>query len=114
VELEHAGVVVTALCPGATDTDFFPKAHMEDVKAFQGSNVMAPQEVAKAGYRGLMNGSLFVVPGGMNKALVAARRVLPESTQARMNEMYYEEVPPEKKRRQRGDVEREAAAAEAR
>jgi hypothetical protein len=49
----------------------------------------------------------------MNKALVAARRVLPESTQAKMNEMYYEEVPPEKKKRHRGDVEREAAVAEA-
>jgi short-subunit dehydrogenase len=29
VELEKTGVTVTALCPGATDTDFFPKANME-------------------------------------------------------------------------------------
>jgi short-subunit dehydrogenase len=109
VELEGSGVTVTALCPGATDTDFFPKAGMQDVKAFQSSNVMAPQEVAQAGYKGLMSEELFVVPGAMNKALVAARRVLPEKTQAKMNKVQYEEVPPEKQKRQRGDVEKEAA-----
>jgi hypothetical protein len=49
----------------------------------------------------------------MNKALVAARRVLPEKTQAKMNEKQYEEVPRDKQKRQRGDVEREAAMAEA-
>ncbi|RBP47771.1 hypothetical protein DES53_101570 [Roseimicrobium gellanilyticum] len=105
IELEDSGVGVTALCPGATDTDFFPKADMVAVKAFQGSNVMAPQEVAKAGYDGLMKGELFVVPGGMNKMLVAARRILPESTQAKLNQRFYEYVPEEKVKRQRGDVE---------
>jgi short-subunit dehydrogenase len=105
IELEDAGVSVTALCPGATDTDFFPKADMVAVKAFQGSNVMAPQDVARVGYEGLMKGELFVVPGGMNKMLVAARRILPESTQARLNQSMYEYVPEEKVKRQRGDVE---------
>jgi short-subunit dehydrogenase len=105
IELEDSGVGVTALCPGATDTDFFPKADMVAVKAFQGSNVMAPQDVAKAGYEGLMKGELFVVPGGMNKMLVAARRILPESTQAKLNQSFYEYVPEEKVKRQRGDVE---------
>jgi short-subunit dehydrogenase len=105
IELEDTGVSVTALCPGATDTDFFPKADMVAVKAFQGSNVMAPQDVARVGYEGLMKGELFVVPGGMNKMLVAARRILPESTQARLNQSMYEYVPEEKVKRQRGDVE---------
>jgi short-subunit dehydrogenase len=36
VELEKTGVSVTALCPGATDTDFFPKANMEGVVGFHG------------------------------------------------------------------------------
>ena len=76
VELENTGVQITALCPGATDTDFFPKAEMLATRAFQGQNLMAPQDVAKAGYEGLMRGDLIVVPGGMNKALVAARPYL--------------------------------------
>jgi len=111
IELEDTAISVTALCPGATDTDFFPKAGMMATRAFQGQNLMAPQDVARAGYKGLMDGELFVVPGNMNKALVAARRILSESAQAKLNEKYYEEVPPEKRKRARGDVEREAALA---
>lgn len=103
-ELKGSGVSVTALCPGPTDTDFFPKAGMEGVRGFQ-QNVMAPQDVAKAGYDGMVNKELFVVPGAMNKALVAARRVLSESAQAAMNEKFYEEVPPDQRKRKRGDLE---------
>jgi len=109
IEIEDTPVTVTALCPGPTDTDFFPKADMLGTRAFQGNNVMAPQDVAIAGYEALMKGELIVVPGGMNKALVAARRVLSESAQAKLNMKYYEEVPPEDQERERGDVEKAAA-----
>ncbi|MEY2504553.1 MAG: uncharacterized protein QOG27_833 [Verrucomicrobiota bacterium] len=109
VELEKTGVTVTALCPGPTDTDFFTKADMIDTKAFQTASVSAPQDVAKAGYAGLMKGELFVVPGGMNKALVAARRILSEGAQAKINRSFYQEVPQEDQKRERGDFEREAA-----
>src|SRR5687768_8574421 len=108
IELEECGVTVTALCPGATDTDFFPKADMMATRAFQGENLMAPQDVGKGGYEGAMEGEMCVVPGGMNKTLVAARRVLTEAAQAKMNRKFYEEVPPEDRKRARGDVEREA------
>ena len=47
VELEQTGITVTALCPGATDTDFFPKAGMTNAKVFQKGNVMAPAKVAE-------------------------------------------------------------------
>jgi short-subunit dehydrogenase len=105
IELEPRGITVTALCPGATDTDFFPKAGMTETAAFQSSNVMSPQDVAKVGYEGLMNGELFVIPGAINKTMVAARRILPEKTQATINEKLYAIVPPEKRKRQRGDLE---------
>ncbi|HEX5176534.1 MAG TPA: SDR family oxidoreductase [Chthoniobacteraceae bacterium] len=112
IELEDTGITVTALCPGATDTDFFPKADMMATRAFQGENVMAPQDVAKAGYEAMMKGEMFVVPGGMNKTLVAARRILSEEAQGKMNRKYYENVPPEDRKRDRGDVERAAALKE--
>jgi short-subunit dehydrogenase len=108
IELEDTAVSVTALCPGPTDTDFFPKAGMMGTRAFQGQNLMAPQDVAKAGYEAMMKGELFVVPGVANKALVAARRFLSETAQAKLNEKFYEELPPEKQTRQRGDLERQA------
>ena len=105
VELEGTPVTVTALCPGATDTDFFPKAGMLGTKAFQGQNLMAPQDVAKAGYEAMAAGKRFVVPGMMNKALVASRRVLSQRAQALANKKFYDEVPVSKRKRKRGDVE---------
>ncbi len=108
VELEDTGISVTALCPGPTDTDFFPKAGMTGVAAFQKGNLMAPQDVAKAGYQGVMKRELIVIPGAVNKALVGARRVLTEHAQAKLNEAMYREVPPEKRNRERGDKESRA------
>jgi short-subunit dehydrogenase len=109
VELDDTAITVTALCPGATDTDFFEKADAENIHARQSSNVMSPQEVAKEGYEGLMNKEIFVVPGAMNKALVAARRILPVKTAARITEKQHADVPPEDRKRHRGDAEGPAA-----
>jgi uncharacterized protein len=108
VELADTGVKVTALCPGPTDTDFFPKADMTEVVGFQKAKVMAPQEVAKAGYEGLMKEELIVVPGISNKMLVMARRVLTEKAQAELNNKMYQEVPAAEHQRERGDIERKA------
>jgi uncharacterized protein len=107
-ELEDSGITVTALCPGPTDTDFFPKAEMVESRAFQDAKVMSPQEVAEAGFEALMRGERVFVPGGMNKAMVFSRRLTPESTQAKMNEKLYEDAP--KQKRQRGEIEAEAEA----
>jgi len=108
VELEKTGVTVTALCPGATDTDFFPKANMEQTKAFQKSKVMAPQEVARLGYKALMRGDRVYVPGAMNKALVFSRRLISLPTQARANKKFYEDAPTKDRRRHRGEIEAKA------
>jgi short-subunit dehydrogenase len=79
-ELEGTGVTATALCPGPTDTDFFQKSDMVHARMFQRANLMAPQDVAKAGYEGLMAGERVVVPGVANKIIVFSRRLLPEAT----------------------------------
>ena len=104
-ELKDTGVSVTALCPGATDTDFFPKAEMMDTKIFQKGKVMAPQEVAEGGYAALMKGDRVYVAGAANKALVFSRRFMSESAQARMNQNFYEDVEPGEHKRERGDIE---------
>jgi hypothetical protein len=106
-ELKESGVTVTALCPGPTDTDFFPKADMMETRAFQ--KAMAPQDVAEAGYKAAMAGERIIVPGGMNKALVAARRILSEEAQSKVNAKFYEELPPEDRKYDRGDMETAAA-----
>jgi short-subunit dehydrogenase len=105
LELEDTGVTVTALCPGPTDTDFFKKANMEDVRAFQSLKVMAPQEVAKEGYEGVMSGKMIVIPGLQNKAMAAGRRVLTEHAQANLNHRMYEKLPEGEVKHHRGEWE---------
>ena len=105
VELEDTQITVTALCPGVTDTDFFAKAGAEGIQGRQSSNVMAPQDVAKAGYDAMIDGELFVVPGGMNKAMIAARRFLPVETQAKIHKKFNSEIPTEKQTHVRGEKE---------
>ena len=106
-ELKESGITVTALCPGPTDTDFFPKADMTETRAMQ--KAMAPQDVAEAGFKAVMAGERVVVPGGMNKALVFARRLLTEEAQSKVNAKFYEELPPEDRDYERGDMETAAA-----
>ncbi len=103
-ELEDTGVTVTALCPGPTDTDFFPKADMVDTRAFQQTKVMGPQEVARIGYEATLRGERVIVAGTVNKLLVFSRHLLPESAQAKKNEKMYERLPAEKQKRVSGEV----------
>ena len=104
-ELEETPITVTALCPGATDTDFFEKGGSENMTARQSENVMAPQDVAKEGYEALMKEELFVVTGALNKAMVAARRILPVRTQAKLNKKQHAEAPPAERTHYRGEKE---------
>ena len=104
-ELEETNVTVTALCPGVTDTDFYPKADMIATRAFQKTKVMTPREVAREGYEALMRGDLVFVPGMLNKTLAFSRRLLTEHAQAKLNEKFYEEVQPEDRKHKLGDYE---------
>ncbi|WP_276485584.1 SDR family NAD(P)-dependent oxidoreductase [Paraflavitalea pollutisoli] len=81
-ELKDTGVVITALLPGATDTDFFNKAGMTESKVVQEGKLDDAAKVAKDGYEALMAGKDMVVSGFHNKVNVAMSNVLPDSTVA--------------------------------
>lgn len=78
VELKDTGVTLTALQPGATDTDFFNKAEMQDSKILD-SKLSDPAKVAKDGFEALMKGDDKVVSGLKNKVMVGMSNVMPES-----------------------------------
>ncbi len=78
-ELEDTVVTVTALQPDATDTDFFHKAKAENTVTYKERDLYTAEEVAQAGYNGLMNGDTTVVPGFINKAQKAMNTVMPDS-----------------------------------
>ena len=75
-ELADTGVIVTALCPGPTQTNFIARARVIHNKLFRMQN-MSPETVAHAGYEGLMKGKTVVIPGFMHQLEVYANRFLP-------------------------------------
>lgn len=77
-ELEGSGVTVTALLPGATATDFFNKADMQDSKIVQEGSLDDAAKVARDGYDAMMRGDDMVVSGFRNKAQVAMSSVTPD------------------------------------
>ncbi len=86
-ELKGTGVTITALQPGATNTDFFNKADMQDSKILD-SKLSDPADVAKDGYEALMSGDDKVISGLKNKVMVGMSNVMPEAMVAeQMNQM---------------------------
>lgn len=81
-EVKDSGVIVTALLPGATDTDFFNKAEMNASKVVQSGDLAPADAVARDGYKALMEGDDMVISGTMNKIQVAIANVTPDATVA--------------------------------
>lgn len=75
-ELKDSGVTVTCLMPGATETEFFERANMEDTKIGQ-SKKDDPYDVAQTGYDAMMKGEGDVVSGWKNKIMSAAASITP-------------------------------------
>jgi uncharacterized protein len=78
-ELRNTNVSVTALCPGATATNFEKRASLESSRLFQ-SGAMDAQEVALNGYNALMREKSLTIPGFKNKALANLVRFLPRKS----------------------------------
>ena len=80
-ELEDSGVTVTCLMPGATETEFFERAGMEDTKVGQ-SKKDDPVDVAKVGFEAMMDGKGDVVSGFKNKVMTTVASVTPSGVLA--------------------------------
>ncbi|MEQ9363055.1 MAG: SDR family oxidoreductase [Leptospirales bacterium] len=80
-EVRKDGVSVTAFCPGATETPFFDRAKMDNVRLRKGgmNAVMAADEAARIGYRGMQRGKAIVIPGLMNRIMAFSVRITPRA-----------------------------------
>jgi short-subunit dehydrogenase len=79
-ETKGSNITITALQPGATNTDFFNKAGAEDSKIVEDKSKLAdPAKVAKDGFDALMSGDDKVVSGMKNKVQAAMANVMPDT-----------------------------------
>lgn len=75
-ELKDCGVTVPCLMPGATDTEFFERAKMQDTKVRQ-QKKDDPAMVAEVGFAAMMRGDGDVVAGWKNKLQTAMASMMP-------------------------------------
>lgn len=95
-EVKDTAVTITALQPGATNTDFFRKADMLESKIVEDpSKLSDPAEVARDGYEALMKGDDKVVSGFKNKVMTTMSNVMPDTMVA--EQMRKMQEPREKK-----------------
>lgn len=78
-ELKGTGITVTTLCPGPTDTSFAAAAGLGKSLMHRMLPPATSAEVAKAGYKAMMNGKAVVIPGLMNKLSALTPRFSPRS-----------------------------------
>jgi uncharacterized protein len=84
-ELKDSGVTVTALMPGATDTNFFDRAGLEDTKVYEAPKD-DPAEVARMGFEALMDGKDSVLAESLlTKVAGTVSKLIPDPLKAEMH-----------------------------
>ncbi len=84
-ELQGTGVYVTAICPGATKTNFAAQANMQGVSAMNGSNLPTGDDVADFGYIAFKKHKVVAVHGPRTKVIVFATRLLTRKLMRRLS-----------------------------
>jgi uncharacterized protein len=82
-ETRKSEVRICALCPGATETEFQSRAGISATALFRGK-VATAQEVAQAGYAGMLRGQRLIIPGAKNRFLSFGVRFAPRKWATRI------------------------------
>jgi short-subunit dehydrogenase len=76
-ELKPRGIKVAVLCPGPVPTEFAARAGVKGGSLAPGMLTQSAEEVAEAGFKGLMGGHRTIVPGVANRLVMLALRFIP-------------------------------------
>jgi len=76
-EVKDKGITVTALCPGATESEFVDTAELGDSKLFKNKKLPTSKTVAEYGYKAMMKGKVVAIQGFMNKVMAGSIRFSP-------------------------------------
>jgi len=90
-ELQGSGVTVTCLCPGATESEFARRADMEKSRLFK-MGKMTSEDVAREGYRAMMQGKTLIITGMRNKLMAESVRFAPRKMVAAIARRVQERV----------------------
>ena len=83
-EYKESGVIISALCPGVTDTEFFDVAGWGNISGFINRR-MPSARVATVGLDALRRGKMEAMPGFQNRVAIFAQRFLPRTWVATMS-----------------------------
>ena len=76
-ELKGSGVTATCLCPGATQTEFFEQAQMNESGLVRGKALPSAKDVAEQGYRAMQQGKVLTIHGLFNRLRIMSVRFAP-------------------------------------
>lgn len=76
-ENKNKNICISVLCPGATTTNFIKSSNLEDSNLFKKMKTMSAYDVAKIGYKGLLNEKEVIIPGFVNKLAVYSAKLFP-------------------------------------
>jgi uncharacterized protein len=108
-EIKGTNVTMTVLLPNATDTDFFHKSGSEHTVTYRETSLYKPEEVASAGYEGMMLGEAKVVPGLKTKMQGAMSAMMSDEAIA---EMMSKQMQPSEKERGKVRINHDASLRE--
>ncbi|AUS05860.1 SDR family NAD(P)-dependent oxidoreductase [Pseudotamlana carrageenivorans] len=81
-ELKGTGVTVTALCPGPTQTSFQQTVSENTTDNKIKFNMACAKSVAAYGYKAMLQGKAYAIPGGFNKFLATVPRFITRNAAA--------------------------------
>ena len=82
-ELAGTGVVVQALCPGLTESEFHQVAGTDRV-AFTRTPIMRAEDVVECSLEALARGTLRVIPGWRDRVMLRAQSLVPRAVVRRV------------------------------
>jgi len=78
-QMKNNGIIVSALCPGPTRTNFGKTAETVGTHMFNPAGLMDPEKVAEIAIDGLFKGKACIIPGFFNNVLAFFAKILPLS-----------------------------------
>ena len=76
-ELARKDIVVSCVCPGATESEFLDRAGMESLGETADTFGMSAEAVAEIAIKGMLKGKVEIVPGLINKVAKGALKITP-------------------------------------